>query len=162
MLSASFYKQSPTRLAAEESRRAIEDVSFAVGALKKLLAEVRASPSASAFDVRAAESAYLSARAETLLETNVTRLDVLKSRLRQHLRLVEIVYNSGETLWKSTSRFRLQVTEVDEEIVNAKLTDVKLRTELDKLRHDLMVSKKHLASLSLAELEEEDSVPADF
>lgn len=150
MLSSSFYKPSPARVAAEETRLTLEDASTAVSALKKLLCELDSTSSASP----AGNAEFVSPRMESLLENNILKLDALKTRVKNHLTSSETVGEYEALLLKNNSRFRLQVTEIDEEIVNAKVMDVKLRTELDELQHDLAVAKKAMNGLCAEDIDE--------
>lgn len=151
MLSSSFYKQSPARVAAEETRLTLEDASMAVNSLKKLLRELDSTSSASA---PGGSVEFVSARMESLLENNILKLDALKTRVKNHLTSSETVGEYEALLLKNNSRFRLQVTEIDEEIVNAKVLDVKLRTELDELQHDLAAAKKAMNAVCAEDIDE--------
>lgn len=150
MLSSSFYKRSPARVAADETRFTLEEASSAGCALKKLLCELNSASSSSS----SGEVEFVSARMESLLENNILKLDALKTRVKNHLTSTETVGEYESLLLKNRSRFRLQVTEIDEEIVNAKLTDVKLRTELDELHNDLAVAKKRMNVLTAEDIDE--------
>lgn len=151
MLSASFYKQSQARVAAEETRLTLQDASTAVNALRKLLCELESSSSVSP---PTGDAEYVSAKMESLLENNILKLDALKTRVKNHLTSIETVGEYEALLLRNTSRFRDQVAAIDEEIVSAKVMDVKLRTELDELHHDVAVAKKVVNGLSAEDIDE--------
>lgn len=143
MLSSSFYKQSQARVAAEETRLSLEDASATINTLKKLLCEL----DLSSMPVSSGVAEFVSPRMESLIENTVLKLDALKTRVKTHLTSIETVGEYEALLLKNNSRFRLQVTAIDEEIVNAKVMDVKLRAELDELHNDLAVAKKAICGL---------------
>jgi hypothetical protein len=145
MLAATVCKQCPAGLAALETRYALADATAAIDAMRKLLDELNIEARVST-PTTTLEPVLPSA--DSLLESSMVALETLRARVKQHLWLVDTLCENEMSLFKMTAACRLEVSEVDEALVNATLTTVRVRTSLDEVSHDLALGRNLLAILS--------------
>lgn len=144
-----FNRNQPAKLAARETRTAIEEARVAIAALQKLLTELPeqddlASGGGQCYDRRHEE---IPPKTEELIDIGVAKLTVLKDRSIRHLENKETIGKLEAALEKAQSKSHRVVADIDDEIVSAKVIDCNIRSRLDELRRDLKVAQRELDSV---------------
>lgn len=141
MLTSTFYRKSKNAASAQATRAAVSQARSASAKLSTLIDDLERVSTTS----NQSKGLELSPRAQQKIESVTSALDEVKVRIAEHLKLTKDIIEYEKTLEIRYLRAQRTIQQVDDAIVDAKLTDVRVRSEADTIRNELSVARKGCA-----------------